>query len=184
MDEVGPLYAPYWLETPNQGVVRPKGPKMKRSIIILSLLMVMVAIPFAMSDKMGSADANSKPMIATEPPIIQKSMSAEMGQVWTLAGSNVTNGFFVVSKVERHNGVMIVHGRVEGLIKNVKTSKTEISDMPHLALSLSAFNRSVVQLVGEKVSSEDFEAEYSEWANEGAPVSSATIAELANRRFS
>lgn len=156
---------------------------MKRTLIILALLTAMVAIPFAMGDRMGQADANIKPASMSEAPLVKQSRSAQKGQVWTLAGSNVTNGFFVVNKVERVNGAIVVHGQVEGLIKTANAADV-VADMPYLSLSLSAFKRSTVQLVGEKEPSQTFEDVHAAWAEAGAPVTSVTVSELASRRYS
>ncbi|MFC7290697.1 hypothetical protein [Hirschia litorea] len=157
---------------------------MKRTIIILSLLAVMFYIPFLMPETMSSADANIKPSIAADVPEVKVSTSAKKGQVWTLAGEGVTNSYFIVAKVERSNGAIIVHGYVEGLVTHANNGQTYVSDMPLMTLSLGAFNRSVVQLVGQKDVRANFDEAHDVWTAMGAPVSSATIAEITSRTFS
>ncbi len=157
---------------------------MKRSLIVIALLGAMLALPFMLDEKVGTADANIQPSVVTDAPEVLSSTSAKAGQVWTLAGSNVANGFFVVTRVERHNGAMVVHGHVEGLIKNVKTEESHVAEMPFVTLSLGAFNRSVVQLVGTKTLGSECDTEYEVWEMQGAPVSSHTVAQIVGRQFS
>ncbi|WP_149037392.1 hypothetical protein [Hirschia baltica] len=157
---------------------------MKRTIIFIALLAVMLIIPFVMSERFSSADANVQVIDIENAPVIKTPQSAKKGQVWTLAGSNVTNGFFIVSKVERVNGVIVVHGYLDGLIRNVNTRKSVVADETYISLSLGAFNRSVVQLVGDTLPREASDDAYAAWSAAGADVSNQTIAEIANYRFS
>ncbi len=181
--DVGPINARVWLEasieTPDY-----RGHDMKRTFIILSLLAVMFYLPFLMPETMSSADANSKPVTMVDTPEVKKSTSAKTGQVWTLAGEGVANSYFVVAKVERLNGAIVVHGYVEGLVLNANKGRSYVSDMPLITMSLGAFNRSVVQLVGEKEVRVDFANAYGAWKDSGASVSSATVSEIATRTFS
>jgi hypothetical protein len=148
---------------------------MKRLSIVFSLIVLLVAIPYAFK---GGAVANDDVAFQHNSQHLRNAQSAHAGQVWSLSGDNLDDGYFVIQKVERVRGRMVVHGVVYGQLQHHMKTPTYVDGMPMVSLTLGAFNQSVTYLVGKKQPFETFEIAYEDWISKGAPIYEDTIALL------